>query len=170
MTKPQATFHPALRLVAAGCALLWLLATSYCSAEHLLGLDHHKGPDAPKGSQHYPVVAGSHESSDGHSPPLDDGAQHSSETERTNHGSPHHRHGGSCCSTLQATTSTAHPVVLAKPVPSPASFLCLLIQAPNVAPHEAGTSDRRAKSRGWALTPEVCTGSANRTHAPPASV
>jgi len=37
--------HPALRFVAAGCVVLWLLASSYCSVEHLLDFDHYGNSD-----------------------------------------------------------------------------------------------------------------------------
>ena len=164
--------HPALRLVAAGCVVLWLLATSYCSIEHLFGLDdhHHGDSDVHASSDLQQAVA----NNDGaeHSHHESDADHHSGDAERHNSGS-HHHHGkeGFCCSTIQATVLSSNPVPLGKPALTHIAFLCVPVEAGDLLPLPANdTSPRHAKSRDWVFTPEVCTGPANRSHAPPAFI
>ncbi|ODU25117.1 MAG: hypothetical protein ABS95_00800 [Verrucomicrobia bacterium SCN 57-15] len=159
--------------MAAGCVVLWLLATSYCSVEHLFGLDHHhEDSDGHVSGDLHQTVADNDAAEHSHHEGDADVAHHSHDAEGNNHGS--HHHDGKedfCCSTIQATVLSSNPVPLGKPVLTQIAFLCVLVQVSDLVSLPSNdSSPRHAKSRDWVLTPEVCTGPANRSHAPPASV
>ncbi|MBE0541414.1 MAG: hypothetical protein IH623_08515 [Verrucomicrobia bacterium] len=53
MTNRQQKLPPALRITAAGCIGLWLLAVSCCSIGYLCSDDHHAKADAPETVAHH---------------------------------------------------------------------------------------------------------------------
>ena len=163
MISRQPKIHVGLRIVAAGCIVLWLLAASYCNIEHLFGDDHHHAeasapdPDAHHGSDNsHEVEAAEH--ADGHE------AGQSS-------GDSHHHSGaeGSCCSTLKATAQNAQPLFIANPaLLLPLNLLCAFIQAHDsvlTAPEDKLVG--QANPRDRVFTPVVCLDAAHRSLAPP---
>ena len=163
--------HVAFRVAAAVTAVFWLLAASYCSLEHLFGVDHH-GP-VSAGEEH------SFQAETDHGHPHADAAEQSHSEEHDSHGSASHSQeshshddkGDLCCSTLQACVYVDQPIVIIQPVVHPLSLISVLLQAhTSVLSELRRASDRPPPSRDWVFTPEVCTGPANRGHAPPAFV
>lgn len=169
MISRQPSIHVAFRVGAAVTVVSWLLATSLCSVEHLLGFDHHDSSAVTEEHAHDATAEHGHSHDAEHSHVE---GNHSHDAESHSHGSHHHGdEEGSCCSTLQACVYVASPVVITKPVVHPLSLLAALLQA------QAATlvalekvPDRPPPDHDWVFTPEVCTGPANRSHAPPASV
>jgi len=181
MTHRQPRLPLALRIIAAGCVVLWLAGVSACSLEALFCCDSH-GDEAGTHAEHqhshdaepanahghHAHDAEGHDSHDAH----DAETHHSHDAEGHSHGS--HKHDskeGSCCSTLKAVVLTAHPVVISKPVFHPIPFLCVLpeMHAASLALSEK-PPNRQAKPPDWVFTPEVCLGPAFRSLAPPAFV
>jgi hypothetical protein len=114
----QPKIHIGLRIVAAGCIVLWLLASSFCSVEHLFGDDHHHAEAATS-----ETVA--HHDSD-HSQEAEAAdhahaeANHPHDSEQSSHDShPHDDSDDTCCSTLMATAQFAAPFVIIKPILQP---------------------------------------------------
>lgn len=168
MTTLSAKLPLTLRIIAAGCALLWLLAVSACDLEHLLPLGHH---GSSEGHEHSPAaVAYQHDSDQSQPSHGHDEARHSHDAEGHSHGS--HEHGSkenSCCSTLKATLPSAKALVLLKPVFYPIPFLSDRREAGKAEIDTShGFQYRQAKPPEWVFTPEVCLGPAFRSHAPPA--
>ena len=161
MISQQPKIHVGLRIIAAGCIVLWLMATSYCSIEQLCGDDHHhaEAADHHDGDNSHEAEAAEH--ADGH-----DAGQSS--------GDSHHHDGaeGSCCSSLKATAQNAQPFVIAKPaLLLPLNFLCAFIQAHDsvlAAPEDKLVS--QANPRDMVFTPVVCLDAAHRSLAPPSPV
>jgi len=140
MISRQPKIHAGLRIVAAGCIVLWSLAASRCSIEHLCCCDRH---DA-------------------------EAAEHAHDSEEPSHDSHHHDGGeNSCCSTLVATAQIAQPFIFAKPIlllNFPCTFLPVhnpMLAAPENMP------ECQANRRDWVFTPEVCLGPAHSSLAPP---
>ena len=163
MTHRQQKLPLALRITAAGCIALWLLAASCCSIGFLCSDDHHAKADAHHDSDHaQEAEAAEHAHGE---------ASHPHDSEQPSHDShPHDGGGDSCCSTLIATAQIATPFVIAKPVLQPTDFLCTVLPArdPMLAAPEAKLL-RQAKDRDLVLTPVVCLGPAHRSLAPPLS-
>ena len=167
MISRQPKIHVGLRIVAAGCIVLWLQATSHCALEHLFGDDHH--PPETGASE---TLA--HHDSD-HSQEAE-AAEHSHSEASHSHDSgppsndshPHDGGDNCCCSTLMATAQIDQPLVIVKPVFQPLNFLCPVLQArdPMLAAPE-DKAERQGKPRDGVFTPEVCLGPAFRSHAPP---
>ena len=167
MISRQPKIHVGLRIVAAGCIVLWLQATSHCALERLFGGDHH------------PVEAGAsetlaHHDSD-HSPEAD-AAEHARNEASCPHdsgqpSSDSHPHDGgdNCrCSTMIATAQIATSMVIVKPVLEPLNFLCPVLQTRGLTlTVPADTAERQAKRRDRVFTPEVCLDPAHRSLAPP---
>ena len=159
MISRQPKIHGGLRIVAAGCIVIWLMATSYCSIEHLCcGNDHvhAEAADHHDGDNSHEAEAAEH--ADGHDaghPP----------------GDSHHKGGeeGSCCSTLKATAQNAQPFFIAKPaLLLPLNLLCAFIQAHDSVFTAPGDKlVRQANPRDMVFTPVVCLDAAHRSLAPP---
>ena len=175
MTHRQPKLPLALRIVAAGCVVLWLAGVSACNLEALFCCDSHghgavahadnghsHDAEAAEAEAHHAHDANAHHSHEAE-------AHHSHDAEGHPHGS--HKHDGkegSCCTTLKAVVQTAKPIVITKPALQPVPLLCVLLEARIAAlnaPEKA--SDRPPASSDRVFTPEVCTGPANRSHAPP---
>lgn len=171
MIVRQPRIHVAFRVAAAVTVVFWLLATSYCSVEDLFGVDHNG-----------PVSAGetsTYEAEDDHDHTPGDAAEHHHGKERHSHGGGGHSQGSHthdgkgdlCCSTLQAFSYAAQPIVITKPVVYPLSLICAPLQArASILSELKEIPDRPPPSHDRVFTPEVCTGPANRSHAPPAFV
>lgn len=165
MISQQPRITIGLRLVAAGCIVLWLLASSYCSIEHLFGDDHHAEANiseavAYHGRDHlHGAEAAEHEQRE---------AGHSHEAEPPSHDSHPHDGDDICCSTLMATAQIATPSIFVKPLLDPLNqsfpvpLACDSMIAASTVPTEC-----QSKRRECLFTPEVCLGAANRNHAPP---
>ena len=167
MISRQPKIHGGLRIVAAGCIVLWLLASSYCSIEHLFGNDHHhEEASAPETVVHHDndhaqeAEVAEHAHSE---------ASESHDSELPSHDShPHNGGDNACCSTLTATAQISTPLVIVKPVLQPLNFLCTDLQARDAmlaAP--ADTAERQTRPRDRVFTPEVCLDPAHRSLAPP---
>ena len=178
MTHRQPKLPLALRIIAAGCVVLWLAGVSACNLEALFCCDSHGGETAAHEHHEHShdtkdAVAGaehSHDANARHSHNAE--AHHSHDAEGHSHGS--HKHNskeGSCCSTLKAVVQTANPVVFSKLDFHPIPFLCVLLET-----HAASLSlsetppNRQAKPRDGVFTPEVCLGPAHLSLAPPFSL
>ena len=159
MTGRQPKLPLALRIIAAGCVVLWLGSVSACNLEALhccpshgsetaAHEDHEHSHDA----QDAVAVAGTHHEHDAdadHSHHAE--AHHSEDAEGHSHDS--HRHEskeGSCCSTLKAVVPTAKAIVFNKQAFHPISFLCVLLEthAASLALSE-NPPNRQAKPRDW---------------------
>ena len=164
MTRRQTKLPLALRIIAAGCVVLWLAGVSACSLEALFCCDSHD----EKAIEH-----ADHEHS--YDAELADAEAHDAE--------PVHSHGAegksqgshkreskerSCCSTLKAVVPTAKAIVFDKQAFHPTPFLCVLLEthAASLALSEHPPT-RQAKPHDWVFTPEVCLGPAHRSLAPP---
>ena len=158
MISRQPKIHVGLRIIAAGCIVLWLMATSYCSIEHLCC-----------GNDHVHAEAADHH--DGDSSHEAEAAEHAEAHDAgQSSGDSHHHSGaeGSCCSTLKATAQNAQPFVSAKPALLPLNLLCAFIQARDsvlAAPEDK--SARQTNPRDRVFTPVVCLDAAHRSLAPP---
>lgn len=175
MTRCQAKPSLALRIVAASCAVLWLAGVMACNLEALLGCDSHgDGADAHNhGAHSHDAAAADTEGHDDH----DADAHHSDAAERPHapdaegHSHDSQKHDGkegSCCSTLKAVVETAKSIVAPKQILQAIALLCVLFEHRNFTLDTPDTASARPPpSREWVFTPEVCTGPANRSHAPP---
>jgi hypothetical protein len=156
----------ALRVAAGVAVVCWLGSLALCNIERALGWDDCSPDEHAEGATHQAVVAHNHPG-ESHDPDDVGNANHSHDAD----GHSGHHHDGedsSCCSTLKGVVQTAQPIVISKPAVQPLTFLCVLPEARDLsllAPETA--PGRQTKSREWVFTPEVCTGSANRSHAPP---
>lgn len=156
LPKPR----PVLRMVAACCIVVWLLATFYCNFEHLFGF-HRDQEDVD--SHSYGGGITHHESGEAH---------HSTDSDGDDRGSRHHDGSDdSCCSNLHAIAATPQTSPLSGPAFHFANLFCVPIDTQILcAVVMQRVQDRPPPDRDRVLTPEVCTGPANRNHAPPASV
>lgn len=170
MTLRRPKLPVAFRIAGPVMAAFWLLATSYCSVEQLVGFDEHETETAAKEQAHLGVPAQPSRLRKGaveHSHEADDRPH---DAEGQPQGSHHHHDGeGTCCSTLHATVQMARPVIVAKPLLQPLPLLSdLLLVSSDTLAALAKASDRPPTDRDRVFTPEVCTGPANRSQAPPA--
>lgn len=167
MSGRQPRLHSALRICAAGCAVLWLMGVAACDLERLLESCHHPSPE---GHDHPHNVVAAHDQSDSrNAADAHNESHHSPDAE--GHSRDSHHHDGKddrCCSTLQAIVQTAKPIIIAKSVLPPISLLCVLLEA-HASALIAGdrASDRPPSCREWTFTPEVSLGPAFRSLAPP---
>lgn len=152
MISRQPKIHIGLRIVAAGCIVLWLQAASHCAIEQLFGDDHHHSAQAAEAGEY------------AHS-----GASHAQDSEQSSHDShPHDDGDNCCCSTVIATAQIATPFIIIKPVLEPLDVLCTVLQTRDsmfAAPGEK--AERQAKDRDRVFKPEVCLDPAHRSLAPP---
>lgn len=155
--------------------MVWLAGVSVCSLEALLGCDSHQHTSAEHSdhehTQAVPAVGSETQhdhDADTHQP---DDAEHHPTTESKGglHGS--HKHDGkegSCCLTLKAVVQSAKSITVPKQILQPLALLCVLLDGRSFALDTRDTTSDRPLWRGeWVFTPEVCTGPANRSHAPP---
>ena len=173
MTHRQPSLPLALRIIAAGCVVLWLAGVSACSLESLFCCDSLRDEAVARADQevsHETKASGTEHAHDAnahhshaaeaHHPPDADGHSHDSHK--------HESKQGSCCSTLKAVVQTVNPVVLGKPAFHPITFLCVLVETHAVSfVLSENPPNRQAKTRDWLSTPEVCLGPAHRSLAPP---
>lgn len=167
MTNRQQKLPPALRITAAGCIVLWLLAASCCSIEYLCSGDHHHAePDASETVAHHD--SGHSQEAEAAEHALAE-ASHPHDSEQPSNDSHSHDGGdNSCCSTLMATAQIAKPFNAAQPFLESLSFLCTVLQARDPMPAAPEAKPlRQAKDRDLVLTPVVCFGPAHRSLAPP---
>ena len=178
MTRRQTKLPLALRIMAAGCVVLWLAGVSACNLEALFCCPSHGSEtaaheDHENSPETQDAVAGTHHERDAdadHSHKAE--AHHSEDAEGHSHDShKHESKEGSCCSTLKAVVPTAKAIVFNKPAFHSIPFLCVLVEthASSLALSE-NPPNRQAKPRDWVFTPEVCTAPANRAHAPPVCI
>lgn len=169
MTLRQQKLSPALRITAAGCIALWLIAASCCSIGFLCSDDHHAKADAPETVAHHEndhsqeAEAAEHAHGEANVP---------HDSEQPSHDShPHDGGDNSCCSTLMATAQIAKPLNAAEPFLELLNLPYAVLQArdPMVAAPEARPL-RQAKDGDVVLSPVVCLGPAHRSLAPPAFV
>ena len=168
MTHRQQKLPLAVRITAAGCIALWLLAVSCCSIGYLCSDDHHHAKaDAPEkvayqDSDHaQETEAAEHAHGE---------ASHPHDSEQPSHDSqPCEGGSDSCCSTLMATAQIIK--AFDQPLLQPLNFLYPILQARDqmLAAPEAKPL-RQAKDREWDFTPQVCLGAAHRSLAPPSLV
>ena len=167
MISRQPNIHAGLRIAAAGCIVLWLLASSCCSIGYLCSDDHHPAEaGASETIAHHDSNHSQEVEAAEHAPGA---ASHPHDSEQPSHDSHHHDGGdNSCCSTLIATAQFANSFVIAKPVLELLNLFCTVFQArdPMLAAGE-NKPERQAKPRDWVFTPEVCLGPAHRSLAPP---
>jgi len=167
MISRQPKIHIGLRIVAAGCIVLWLQATSHCALERLFGGNHHHAEAgasetlAHHDSDHSPEAEAAEQA---HS-----GASHAPDSEQSSHDShPHDDGDNCCCSTVIATAQIATPIVIIKPVFEPLNLLCTVFQScDSMLATPADTAERQARPRDRVFTPEVCLDPAHRCLAPP---
>jgi hypothetical protein len=167
MMHRQTKVPLALRIIAAGCVVLWLAGVSACSLEALFCCPLHD----EKAIEHaYHEHSHDAELADAEAHHAHDAeAQHSDDAEGHSHGSQKHESKeSSCCSTLKAVVPGANPVVFGKLAFHPIPFLCVLLEmhATSLALSE-NPPTRQAKPHDWVFTREVCTAPANRALAPP---
>ena len=176
MTHRQPKLPLALRIIAAGCVVLWLAGVLACNLEALFCCPSHGSETA------------SHEDHE-HSPDTHDAVvgtyhEHDADADHSHHTEAHHSHDadghspdshkheskeGSCCSTLKAVLPTAKAIVFNKPAFHPIPFLGVLLetQVASLALSE-NPPNRQAKPRDGVFAPAVCLGPAHRSLAPPA--
>ena len=157
MTRRQTQLPLALRIIAAGCVVLWLAGFSACNLEALFCCDSHGTEAVAHAAQEH-----SHHSDDAEAHQSHDAEGHSHDSHK------HESKEGSCCSTLKAVVPTAIAIVFNKQAYHPIPFLCVLLEA-HVASLvlSENSPNRQAKPRDWVFTPEVCLGPAHRSLAPP---
>lgn len=166
MTRRHQKLSPALRITAAGCIALWLIAASCCSMGFLCSDDHHAKAAASKTVAHHADDHSQDAEATEHS---HSEASHPHDAKQPSHDShPCEGGGDSCCSTLKATAQIAKPFNAAEPVFGLFNLPCTVLPArdPIFAAPEAKPL-RQAKDRELVLTPEVCLGPAHRSLAPP---
>lgn len=158
----------ASRIIAVGCAMIWLVAVSACNLKALCCCDSHDSETEAHANQEHShgvqeAGAVTHHAHEGDDQDLPDADCHSHETQK--HGSK----AGSCCSTLCAVTHKANPIVFSEPANPPFPLLCVRLEehasshAFPVNPH-----NRHAENYERVFTPEVRLGPAHGSLAPPA--
>ena len=176
MTHRQPKRPLALRVIAAGCVVLWLVGVSACSLDSLFCCDSHPDTAVAHAGQEDSCkskISGTEDAREANALHSDTaGIHHSDDAEAHSHGSD--KHDGkecSCCSNLKAVVQIAKPVVFAKPAFHPIPFLGVLLEtrAASLALSEI-PPNRQAKPRDWVFTPEVCLDPAHRSHAPPSFI
>lgn len=165
LKKPK--LRPLLRVTAAGCVLVWLSASSYCSIEHLFA----RTPDSHQRGSTVGVTSANSCHGKGRQASREAGqAAKSQDRDRNGHDSkPDDDQGGACCSTLHPTAQAPQQPLQLSPFqtyafPGAASGMSELVSE---VPHNL--FDRQSRCREWVFTPEVCLGPAFRSHAPPVS-
>jgi hypothetical protein len=175
----------AIRAGAALCVFIWVTGTALCCVERLCdcaGHDRTSAGHAPPAHDHGAVAAHEH----GHS---QDAGHHHDNAEAHEHAAASHHHDDGaaqgdhgckgkkcndnkrCCSTIQALVVTPTPIVIAKPVTTPALIISLLRAAREHALTTPTTKAlRQSQPRDWVFTPEVCLGPALHSLAPPAFI
>lgn len=158
----------ASRIIAVGCAMLWLVAVSACNLKALCCCDSHDSETEPHANQEHShgiqeaaaVTPHAHDT-DNQDLPGADGCSHDNPENDCKE--------GSCCSTLCAVTHKANPIVLSEPANPPIPLLCVLLEA-HASSHTFpdNPNNRHAKSYDRIFTPEVRLGPAHRSLAPPA--
>jgi hypothetical protein len=167
MILRQPKIHVGIRIVAAGCIVLWLQATSHCAIERLFGDDHHH---AEAGASETLAQHDSGHSQEAKAAEHANGeASHPQNSEQPSHDSHRHNDGDNCCcSTVMATAQIATPFVIIKPVLEPLDFLFTVLQARDPVLAAPGDKvERQAKDRDGVFKPEVCLDPAHRSLAPP---
>ena len=178
MTRRQTKLPLALRIIAAGCVVLWLAGVSACNLEALFCCPSH-GSEAAAHEDHehsqdtQDAVAGTNHAHDADADHSHNAEAHHSE-DAESHAPDSHKHEskeGSCCSTLKAVVPTAKAIVFNKQTFHPTPFLFVLLEthAASLVLSE-NSPNRQAKPRDWVFTPVVCLGPAHRSLAPPAFV
>lgn len=170
MTLRRPKLPVAFRIAGPVMAAFWLLAASYCSVEQLLGCDEHETATAGREHAHLGVPAQAGHLREGAVAHSHDADELPSDAEGQPQGSHHHHSGEvTCCSTLHATVQMDTPIVVAKPLLQPLTLFNDLLLAPDdTLAALAKASDRPPPDRDRVFTPEVRTGPANRSQAPPA--
>jgi hypothetical protein len=179
MTRRQPKLPLALRIIAAGCVVLWLAGVSACNLEALFCCPSHDSETAAHENHEHSqdtkdAVAGTtHERDADADHSLNAEAHHPHDADGHSPDSNKHesKEGSSCCSTLKAVVPAAKVIVFNKPAFHPIPFLCVLLETHAASLDLAENPlNRQAKPRDWVFTHEVCTAPANRAHAPPVSV
>ena len=165
MSLRQPKLRPLLRIIAAGCLLLWLLATSYCGMEHLFESSQHSRGKRFEGEV---TIAASPRASAQRKAFEHTYAAKAQRSEQSKRGSDRDDdEDGVCCSTLHAT-ATSPPQTLPKPDLHLLDVLTISPIAPApIADASEDLFERHARSREWVFTPEVSLGPAFRSLAPP---
>jgi hypothetical protein len=178
MTHRQPKRPLALRIIAAGCVVVWLAGVSACNLEALFCCpSHDKETAAHEDHEHSQdtkgAIASTHHEHDADADNSQNTeAHHSYDADgHSDDSNKHERKEGSCCSTLKAVMPTAKAIVFNKPAFHSIPVLCVLLEthASSLALSE-NPPNRQARPHDWVFTHEVCTGLANRSHAPPAFV
>jgi len=172
MISRQPKIHFTFRIGAAVTVVFWLLASSYCGVEYLFGCGDHGAATTSDEHGHHDATAHDDHAHADVAEHGQAGEHHSHEA--TGHSQGSHHHDGEddfCCSTVQAAVPNTQPIFISKPLVQQLSILSALLQ-----PHTSAltalnkASDRPPPNHDWVFVPEVCTGPANRSHAPPAFV
>ena len=166
MLSRQPRIHVGLRLVAAGCIVLWLMASWWSSLPCRCGEDHH-AETCPSETLAHHDNSHAHEAEAAEDADCDAGHPHDG-AESSHNSYRDHDGGNCCCSTVMPTAQIATPVVIIKPAPQPLDFLCTvhLVRNPMlVAPGDK--TERQTKDRDRVFKPEVCLCAAHRSLAPP---
>ena len=166
MTSRQPKIHVGLRIVAAGCIVLWLQATSHCALERLFGGDHHP---AETGASETVAHHDSNHAQESEAAEHADGeASHPQDSEPSHDSHPHDDGDNCCCSTVIATAQIATPFIIIKPVFEPLNLLCTVFQSRDSMLAAPGNKvECQAKDRDDVFKPEVCLDPAHRSLAPP---
>lgn len=176
MSRCQPKPSLALRVIAVGCAVVWLASVWACSLEALLGCGSRQQTSAEHsdpGSSHGLATPNfkADKAHDANTPHSGDAEDHHRTADGESDPDSSHKHDGtesSCCSTLKAAVQSAKSIIVPKQILQPLALLCVLLDGRTFA-LDAGeaASDRPPRRGEWASTLEVCTGPANRSHAPP---
>ncbi len=166
MTHRQPKLSPAVRITAAGCIALWLVAASCCSLGFLCSDDHHAKAGATETGAHHESDHSQEAEVAEHAPGA---ASHPHDSDQPSHDSqPCEGGSNSCCSTLMATAQIAKPFSAALPLLESLTLPCAVLQARDPMPAAPEAKPlRQAKDRDLVLTPVVCLGPAHRSLAPP---
>lgn len=162
MNRSQSKFPLAVRITAAAVIVLWLAAVSACNLEFLFCCDSHGQETIGQDG----LVQNSRDEGAHHSHEAED---HSNGAKTDSHSSPgHDGKEHTCCSTLKAVVQMSKSLLIAKLVLQPIAVASAPGQDhPETIPATERSTNRQTKWRDRVLTPEVCTGPANRSHAPP---
>lgn len=168
MISRQPKIHVGLRMVAAGCIVLWLQATSHCALQHLFaGDDHHPAEAGASETLAHHDHDHAQESEAAEHAHSEAGHSHDSEPP-SNDSHPHDGGDDACCSSLMATAQIATPTVIVKPVFQPLNFLGTVFPArDSMLAASEDKAERQARPRDRVFKPEVCLDPAHRSLAPP---
>ncbi len=156
------------RIIAAGCAVIWLTGVSACNLEALCCCDSQGSETEACADMEHSRDTNDADAGTNH--PHDADAPHSHDTD--GHSKDSHKHGtkeGSCCSTLKAVVPTSNPVVFSKSAFQAILFHCVPLEA-HAAMLALPESPSNSHAKCWdrVLAPEVYLGPAHRSLAPPA--